>query len=166
MKYPEGFIEFVKESNLIESITDEPTTRELDIIISFVMLPTISVAELETLVAVLEPGAVLRDKPGQNVKVGRYSPPEGGPLIRKQLQSLLEDPADAYSLHIAYELLHPFADGNGRSGRALWLWQMGMKVLDRGFLRTFYTQTLDRLSALKQIDDAIADELMMAMEGF
>ena len=46
----------------------------------------------------------------------------------------------ACETHVRYELLHPFLDGNGRSGRALWLWLMGQAPL--GFLHTFYYQTL------------------------
>ncbi len=55
-----------------------------------------------------------------------------------------------YISHVAYENLHPFTDGNGRSGRALWLWQMMHGTMrqvnmarDLGFLHTFYYQTLN-----------------------
>lgn len=43
----------------------------------------------------------------------------------------------------AYETLHPFTDGNGRSGRALWLWAMGgIHRAPLGFLHHFYYQAL------------------------
>lgn len=49
----------------------------------------------------------------------------------------------AYRCHVVYETLHPFTDGNGRSGRAVWLRQMGWIVrAPLGFLHHFYYQTL------------------------
>ena len=51
--------------------------------------------------------------------------------------------AGAWALHKHFESLHPFLDGNGRTGRALWLWMMGgIAQVPLGFLHTFYYQTL------------------------
>ena len=51
---------------------------------------------------------------------------------------------DPWVFHVQYERLHPFTDGNGRSGRALWAWQMMRRRegLALGFLHRFYYQTL------------------------
>ncbi len=84
--------------------------------------------------------------------IGGRIPQRGGPEIRTQLENLLTRAlqsasglisiadANAFNVHIAYEHLHPFTDGNGRSGRMLWAWQLQRFPL--GFLHTFYYQTL------------------------
>ena len=109
-------------------------------------------AALVYFVSQIEPDARLRDKPGLNVRVDRHLVPPGGPEIPVELSSILAaawrvDPPDRYNLayrtHVAYETLHPFTDGNGRSGRALWLWQMGgIDHVPLGFLHTVYHQAL------------------------
>lgn len=53
------------------------------------------------------------------------------------------DPRDPYKIHLLYEDLHPFTDGNGRSGRAIWLWQMERQGGTRlSFLHWWYYATL------------------------
>ena len=135
---------FVTESNLIEGITRPPTKAELDEFERFLALPKITAAELQNFVAVYQPDAVLRDRVGLNVRVGNHIPPRGCPEIRERLAELLERvnlmPESAHKHHLEYEMLHPFTDGNGRSGRAVWAWQMRRFPL--GFLHHFYYQTL------------------------
>jgi hypothetical protein len=141
---------FIRESNRIEGIHREPTKAEIGAHEALIDCQ-LSLADVEAFVAVVAPGKPLRDRTGMNVRVGGHIAPPGGPDIRLGLQSILADAssyADPWRTHIAYEKLHPFMDGNGRSGRAIWLWQMlqlgDQHVLRRGFLHTFYYQTLAR----------------------
>ena len=137
---------FVAESNRIEGILREPSKSELGEFQRFLALKSVSLVELQNFVSVYQPGATLRDEPGMDVVVGsgqnKYFPPPGGIAIRADLQSFLNTIKlrTAYVNHLIYESLHPFTDGNGRSGRALWAWQM--KKFPLGFLHHFYYQTL------------------------
>ena len=132
---------FISESNRIEGIMREPSRAELEITEWFLDIKPLTVAHIEQLVDVYEPGAKLRRKHGMDVIVGMHVPPRGGPGIEESLRQLLSAGLSPYATHLAYEHLHPFMDGNGRSGRALWLRQMGGDV-PLGFLHTFYYQTL------------------------
>lgn len=139
---------FVTESNHIEGIHRQPTQKELDTTAVFLTLEAPTVSDLQQLVNVYQPDAVLRDRVGLNVRVGNHVAPPGGPDIRPALNIiLLNIPANSpWKTHVAYETLHPFTDGNGRSGRALWAWQMLQRErqdgLPLGFLHQFYYQTI------------------------
>ena len=140
---------FVAESNRIEGITRRPTEAEVAAHETLLALDEITIADLEAFVGVVAPGKPLRRLPGMDVRVGRYIAPPGGPQIEEQLGMLLASARarNAHQVHISYEKLHPFMDGNGRSGRAIWLWMMfrgwdDPYALQRGFLHSFYYQTL------------------------
>lgn len=146
---------FLAESNAIEGITRRPTSLEIEATAEFLQSPTITTADLDSLVSIYEPGAKLRRGHRMNVRVGRYTAPPGGTRIRVALLIILRDicagATSPFDAHIAYEKLHPFTDGNGRSGRALWAWQMCRLdhpwERDRlSFLHRFYYQTLDAVS--------------------
>lgn len=50
-----------------------------------------------------------------------------------------------WRLHVDYEMVHPFEDLNGRTGRLLWAWKMLQMRRDpfrMSFLQHFYYQTL------------------------
>lgn len=138
--------DFVRESNRIEGIFRNPTVAEMEAHEHFINLVRPETSDLEAFVSVIAPGHRLRDLPGLDVRVGNHIAPAGGPEIRLALDTLLLKafrPEDPWQVHIEYETLHPFTDGNGRSGRALWLWQMQAAPI--GFLHQFYYQTLERI---------------------
>lgn len=138
---------FLAESNLIEG-KHTVSTEEISGAMVFLERQHITTEDVCCCVYLTQPGAKLRELPGQNVRVGQHLPPPGGPAIRKNLDLLLEqahEVLDPYATHAAYETLHPFTDGNGRSGRLLWLWQMLRlhgQMPSLGFLHTWYYQSL------------------------
>jgi hypothetical protein len=141
-------IAFIRESNRIEGIRRDPTEAEIEEHCRFMAQDDITLQDMVQFVSIYQPGAELRERKGMNVRIGHYYPPHGDITIRAWLQDIVEianrnkgNPRTAYQVHLKYESLHPFMDGNGRSGRMLWLWMMREAPL--GFLHTFYYQTLD-----------------------
>ncbi len=141
---------FLKESNAIEGIF-EVRAEEWEAAHSFLWLDEIRVADLANYVNITARGK-LRTDLGMNVWVGidNYLPPFGGEEVEQELKTLIaavnEEMTHPWRIHIQYERLHPFTDGNGRSGRLLWAWQMLNENirpgLSHGFLETYYRQTL------------------------
>lgn len=143
------FHDFVIESNRIEGILRPPTDGEVNATREFVCGKQPTVESLCQLALVYAPDGDLRIKETMNVRVGSHIAPRGGPHIKANLASLLKmiSDTDPFEFHVAYETLHPFMDGNGRTGRALWAWQMvhdpaKLAMSDLGFLHAFYYQTL------------------------
>lgn len=148
---PEDMVRFVTESNAIEGITREPTDEELEASALFLNREILTVSTVAEFVLVCEPGAQLRAMHGMDVYVGSHTPPPGGPAIYSNLAELMGEiiagKLSPYRAHVLYETLHPFMDGNGRSGRILWAWQMVRKgwhpAEGLGFLHAFYYQSLE-----------------------
>jgi Fic family protein len=73
------------------------------------------------------------------VKVGRYTPPRAADVsgLMFELLSWWNERATDLSpvlssaiLHYRFESIHPFADGNGRTGRALAMWELYRRGFD------------------------------------
>lgn len=149
-----GWLEkFIIESNHIEGIDRTPFNKEIEAHEKLLSLEILTVEDIEEFIKTIAPRHLIRDTYGRDVRVGDYYPPKGGPEIRAYLENILKDVNNSrlqgspFRHHREYETLHPFTDGNGRSGRAIWLWGMQKtnqlsQAMSLGFLHNWYYQSL------------------------
>ncbi len=143
--------DFILESNRIEGMHGV-LAEDIEAHDALWSLDELTVADVSNFVKLISLGK-LRDKVGRDVMVGTHKPISGGPDVSSKLFRLLGaintavderdplEPISPFLAHIVYETLHPFTDGNGRSGRAIWAWHLLNLDLDpfsMGFLHHFY----------------------------
>lgn len=144
---------FLHESNRIEGISREPDAHEITAAQQFMQLNAVHVDALCTLQRAFAPreGMGLRVKPGMDVRIGRHTPPSGGPKILIDLDKICgvycqeREALSPFDAHRKFEDLHPFMDGNGRTGRVLWAWHMTacrQNPFVMSFLHRWYYQSL------------------------
>lgn len=146
---------FVIESNMIEGIAITGTALDKAVLFHQELLE--SAGEVRDLVrfayGACGPHCAPREFPNQNVRVGNHIAPQGGPEVIRVLGAILADApyVSPFDTHRNLLTLHPSMDGNGRTTRAFWLWQLKTfprhaaefrRVQELGFLHTFYYQTL------------------------
>jgi len=116
------------------------------------------------------------------VRVGRYVPPppeEVSGLMFEFLEwwnddsRILSPVLSSAIVHYRFEAIHPFADGNGRAGRALALWELYRRGFDSHHIFSvdeFYWEDRPRyyaaLQAVRQQGDDLTSWLEYCAEGF
>lgn len=144
---------FAEESNNIERIYNyEAHLIHEDALREFINLPAISIGDLTNFVSKIQPNAYLRTAPHHRVMIGGREAPSAAAsmqLLDYLIKDVNEEKVTPWEAHTRYEMAHPFIDGNGRSGRALWLWMMVDLEDWHGqfsFLQAYYYQTLSYYS--------------------
>ena len=119
--------DFVRVSNRIAGIARDPTAAEISAHRGLLAANSLRVENLELFVHHVAPGAGLRGGLAANAEPGDEESSRDEDL-RADLATIVlaaqTRSASPHRVHRIYRLLRPFTDGNGRCGRALWMWQV------------------------------------------
>lgn len=123
--------QYILESNLIEGVEDpQEVSKSIDVWKYLIELDHLSVSTICTSHFVIMKNLLDYTKIGSwrpyNVQVGTYIAPHYHevPMLMngwiKNMENYMNlDPKD---MHVLFEYIHPFVDGNGRIGRLLMWW--------------------------------------------
>jgi hypothetical protein len=145
------FVEFQRESDSIEELHPSDETLAIEAkALKDLCEGELTIANIETYVKSVQPDAFLRTNKGDEVSIMGFDGLTGGLAVSYALQEIIDGlpTTEGWYNYVRYELLHPFSDGNGRSGRAVWLYYMlnvmggWQYVSSLGFLDTFHRQIL------------------------
>ena len=144
----ETLLKFATESNKIERIyVERRHLQHAAALKKLLALEELRLEDLQEFVTSIQPDARLRTASYHRVWIGgREAPPasESLPALMGLLDNINKGLVSPLEAHKQYEYLHPFIDGNGRSGRAIWLWQQAKQGYDGRylFLQMYYYSTL------------------------
>jgi hypothetical protein len=118
---------FVRVSNRMAGIRRDPTAAEISAHRGLLAVNALRVENLELFVHHVAPGASLRGTIDAEGGARDAGPPSSAAL-RDDLTTIIlaaqTQSASPGRLHRIYRRLRPFTAGNGRCGRALWMWQV------------------------------------------
>jgi Fic family protein len=146
---------------------------------------TIQPGDVFTLHRLLTKGVMDQGEPGAyrtvRVRVGRYQPPAASAVPDLIVELLdwwnlrareLSPVLSSAILHYRLEAIHPFADGNGRAGRALALWELYRRGFDTHHIFSvdeYYWENrpayYDALEQVRQASDDLSHWLEYSAEG-
>lgn len=118
---------FVRVSNRMAGITRDPTAAEISAHRGLLAVNSLRVENLELFIRHIAPGAGLRGTSEADAEAeDEASAASVG--LKADLATIIlaaqTQSASPFRLHRIYRRLRPFTDGNGRCGRALWMWQV------------------------------------------
>lgn len=169
---------FITDSNRCEGVERPPTIPEyrgLQLFLSHHHLTERRITRFaQSIIQPRRRSAHLRVRLEDTVMTGNmtYDPPPGGSHLLEHYAKLLigiTRRRHPYWTHVAFMRLSPYTDANGRTGRAIWLWQMQhqMREFNRaatlGFTQCFYYQCLEQRKEAeeygRQIEREFAEQL-------
>jgi len=121
--------EFLRESNAIERVYDDDALTDAKNAWEYLQQQDELTHEViktthERLLENRQPD-IAGEYRNVHVRVGQDIPPKPAavkPLVTDLLTEEVTTAVEAIEWHVTFEKIHPFADGNGRAGRLIYLW--------------------------------------------